>query len=811
MTVRGRTAGFPHGRFQGALFGGFLLPILLAAGCGEPGFGDGADAASSPATLLHKAPVPDAYRGVVERTVALIDHEIESKHLSALSVALVDGPELIWAEGFGWQDPDAGVPASATTVYRVGSISKLFTDMGVMQLVERGELDLDDPVSQVLPEFQPRNPHPRPITLRQLMSHRSGLVREPPVGHYFDTSEPSLAETVASLNGTTLVYEPQSRVKYSNAAIATVGYVLEVKGGESFAPYMERALLRPMGLESSSFEPRPDLRRRLAKAYMWGYDGRVFEAPCFELGMAPAGSMYSTVTDLGRFLSVLLAGGEGPEGPVLSRESLEQMWTPQFGEGGERTGAGLGFFISELEGHRMVRHGGAIYGFATELAALPEEGLGVAVATALDGANAVTGRIALAALRWMLEARAGEPLREVALPTALAPEVAERLEGRYGAGEEVVDLLELGGRLFMEPLRGGVRVELRTLGDTLVIDSPLQFGTRLLPTGGGLRVSGRMLEAREAPRPSPPPERWRRLVGEYGWGHNILYILEKEGQLFALIEWFFLDRLEELSPDEFAFPRGRGLYEGERLVFHRDERGAVTGVAAGGILFPRREVGTDAGVTFRITPVRPADELRREALAAQPPREEGDFLGPDLTELVRLDPTLKLDIRYAGVDNFMAAVFYEEARAFLQKPAAEALVRAHRSLESRGYGLLIHDGYRPWYVTKMFWDATPDSQKIFVADPARGSRHNRGAAVDLTLYDLSTGEPVGMVGGYDEFSDRSFADYPGGTSLQRWLRELLREAMEEQGYTVYPWEWWHFDYKDWSRYRIQNVTFGEIR
>lgn len=178
--------------------------------------------------------------------------------------------------------------------------------------------------------------------------------------------------------------------------------------------------------------------------------------------------------------------------------------------------------------------------------------------------------------------------------------------------------------------------------------------------------------------------------------------------------------------------------------------------------------------------------------------------------MVTLDPTIRLDIRYASTNNFMGEVFYSSPRAFLQRPAAEGVVRAHEWLQERGYGLLLHDGYRPWYVTKMFWDATPESLRNFVADPESGSRHNRGCAIDLTLYDLETGEVVTMPAGYDEMSPRSFADYPGGTSRQRWLRKLLRDAMEAQGFTVYPDEWWHFDHEDWQSYRIGNEVFEEI-
>src|SRR5439155_10273285 len=145
------------------------------------------------------------------------------KRLPALSIALVDDQRIVWARGFGFADPKAKKPATAETVYRVGSVSKLFTDIAIMRLVEQGKLDLDAPVTKYLPDFKPVNPYDKPITLRQLMTHRSGLVRESPVGHYFDPTEPTLAETVASLNKTELVYKPETKTKYSNAAIATAG------------------------------------------------------------------------------------------------------------------------------------------------------------------------------------------------------------------------------------------------------------------------------------------------------------------------------------------------------------------------------------------------------------------------------------------------------------------------------------------------------------------------------------------------------------------------------------------------------------
>ena len=213
---------------------------------------------------------------------------------------------------------------------------------------------------------------------------------------------------------------------------------------------------------------------------------------------------------------------------------------------------------------------------------------------------------------------------------------------------------------------------------------------------------------------------------------------------------------------------------------------------------------------FRIQPVRPVAELRAAALAARPPAEAGNFRKSDLVDLATLDPRIKLDIRYATTDNFLSTPVYSSARAFLQRPAAEALLRAHRELQKQGYGLLIFDAYRPWYVTRMFWDATPPDKHEFVANPAEGSRHNRGCAVDLSLYDLKTGREIEMTGVYDEMSKRSYPDYTGGTAEQRAHRDLLRHAMEKQGFTVYESEWWHFDFRGWQEYALQNVPFEQI-
>jgi D-alanyl-D-alanine dipeptidase len=317
------------------------------------------------------------------------------------------------------------------------------------------------------------------------------------------------------------------------------------------------------------------------------------------------------------------------------------------------------------------------------------------------------------------------------------------------------------------------------------------------------------------PTPAPPPDRWLGVLGEYDAPAGMRLVLEDGGRLWIADTSRHSAPLRERSPTEFAVDPddasrvlGRA---GPIIAFVRDDPDRATAATVGGARMPRRDIEPRPGTNqLRITPLRPVVDLRVEALAASPPKEQGTFHAPELVELTRLDPTIRLEIRYATTNNFLGTRFYDEARAFMQQPAAQALVRAHQSLRPLGYGLLIHDAYRPWYVTKMFWDATPPDKRWLVANPAEGSKHNRGAAVDLTLFEMATGRPVDMPSTYDESTDRAFADYPGGTSLQRWHRALLRRAMEAQGFAVNPTEWWHFDFNRWRDYPIGNAAFNRI-
>src|SRR5258708_331848 len=215
-------------------------------------------------------------------------------------------------------------------------------------------------------------------------------------------------------------------------------------------------------------------------------------------------------------------------------------------------------------------------------------------------------------------------------------------------------------------------------------------------------------------KPLPAPARWLGLIGEYGPDKDILIIIEKDGRLCALFKRDNLTPFDEMTGDIFRSPE----LGGQLLIFTRDAHGRATQVAIDSGALKRRQIEPESRNQLRVKPLRPIPELMKEARVAQPPPEDGEFRKADLVELTKLDPTIRLEIRYATTNNFLGTVFYSEARAFMQRPAAEAVVRVIRKLRGQGYGLLVHDAYRPWYVTKVFWDATPDDKKVFVADPS---------------------------------------------------------------------------------------------
>ncbi len=307
------------------------------------------------------------------------------------------------------------------------------------------------------------------------------------------------------------------------------------------------------------------------------------------------------------------------------------------------------------------------------------------------------------------------------------------------------------------------------------------------------------------PRPRPASDETRAVIGHYGEGREALLLFERNTLVYALAgsRRFALQRV---APWTYAAVGAPAWLGGDTLRFAPGTAFSPQ-FSTPARVFAREPLGPDEGDVFRIVPRRPVADIREEARRQHYP-EAGT--GSDLVDLEGVVPRIRLDVRYATDSNFMGAAFYSQARAFLQRPAAQALAVVADSLAPYGYGLVIYDAYRPWSVTWAFWEATPPALRHYVANPAKGSRHNRGCAVDLGLYHLDTGATAEMPSDYDEFTRRADPYYPGGTALARWHRDLLRRAMQAQRFSVNPEEWWHFDLAGCESYPVQNIPFERI-
>lgn len=709
--------------------------------------------------------------------LVVAEQERGARNIPSIMLGIVTRDGLVWSGGVGQADAAGKVPVDANTIYRIGGLTQVFTAELVRSLAARGALDLDAPVARYLPSFQPRNTFGGEITLRQLLEHRSGLVRMPPEGNHADLKGATLAETVTSLNATALVSEPGATVKHSDAGYAVLARVAEVVTGMPFDQLLAENVLAPRAMTQTSVRAQ---RQSLAHAIVAPFDGERFEPAVFDTGVAASIGAQSNMKDLARFAQDLLG---------VQVTSLT----------GER---------SSLDRHEFVSLGGGIYGYTTDLSVFPADGFAVITLMAMDSAQPVLKRVRDITARNVFAARTKQRKPASEESHKLSVRLAHRLQGHYSDGARSLDIRIVDQRVFIEAPE--VAGELRQRGSRLVVDDLAVSGDEVQfdPKARAVTFRGATYRRIDWDRPPEPAEELVGLIGEYGWAHNILRIYERDGELYARLEWSQHYRLERAGKDAYRLP-AVGLYANEELRFMRNERGIAEAASLSGLVMPRVDLGAETEVRSRANAPYVAG-LLAGARKMSPPSQSGRLRKPDLVEVNALEPGTKLDVRYATADNFMGAPFYQSPRFFLQRPAANGLIRAHRKLAERGFGLALFDGYRPWYVTRMFWDAVPPESRPFVADPSQGSRHNRGCAADISLFDLASGKIVEMPGRYDEPSARSSPLYVGGTSLQRWRRDLLKNAMEAEGFDVYVNEWWHFDYGEWRQYPVMNMDFTEI-
>lgn len=316
-----------------------------------------------------------------------IGEQMEYQHLPGLAIGVVYDQELIWARGYGFADFEKKTPMTPETVFRMGSITKLFTSVAVLQLRDRGKLRLDDPVGKYLPWFEVQSSfddEPQ-ITVRHLLTHTAGLPREAAFPYWTDHDFPTRDQIREALPSQSAVFAPATRYKYSNLGMALLGALVEEVSGEPIATYVEKNVLAPLGMTSSSLAPTEELLRKMTKAFLRRTeDGHRRPADYYETrGLAPAANLVSSVVDMSRFAALQLRG----DPRILKDSTIREMHRPHWVYPSWKGGRGLGFAVSRRDDKTIVFHGGWVAGYRSVLLLVPDEKLAVVAMTNADDAS----------------------------------------------------------------------------------------------------------------------------------------------------------------------------------------------------------------------------------------------------------------------------------------------------------------------------------------------------------------------------------------------------------------------------------------
>jgi len=465
----------------------------------------------------------------------LIREKMQERKVVGLSIAIVDDQQVAWAEGFGFADKKKSIPASPDTIYRAGSITKLFTASAIMQLAENGKLDIDQPLQTYLPEFSMRSRFvgARPITLRDLLTHHSGLPSEYLNGSWGDDAA-DFTDLATMLRDEYVATPPNTIESYSNLGYSLLGHVVERISGESFAAYVESRILRPVGMQQAYIGSTLNDNEQSSKGYA---KKKVHPTPA--LRDVPAGGLSSSVIDLARFAQMTFAAGAAGGKQVLRPETLTEMQSFQDTDGtfDVHPSVGLAWRLMDSLGDDvgvMAGHNGGTPMFYSEFLTLPKHKLAVVVLANTDSAADVVHEIAREALELALESKTGIKVHEPAeLKESLVALQAdlERLPGYWSTPMGLVHIRRKGDRLKFEvdghtlnlvrredgyyhlqyKLLGLVSIN---LGDMARVGLGYQKIAGREVLGFYLNGQPRAIVA-EKVAASPLPEHWNRYVGRY--------------------------------------------------------------------------------------------------------------------------------------------------------------------------------------------------------------------------------------------------------------------------------------------------------
>ncbi len=351
-------------------------------------------------------------RGAIQQIETMTALELAKEPVGSVTVGIVSGRELVWTRSFGYADHDQGKLATANSVYRIGSITKQFTGLMLLQLAERGTVKVSDPVEKYFSEInqvQSRFPGSPAITLIQLATMTSGLAREPEDLPTFLKGPVSDWEKVviSALPRVKYQFEPDTHYHYSNIGYAILGLALSRAAGKSYVDYLREDIFQPLGIEHTDFEPNPSIQDSIAVGYQIRRDGRIDdETPAREhLGRGykvPNGAMYTTVGDLARFVAFEL--GHGPESVLKKKALMENFTRVNSSDGRLASGYGIGFRVNRFDDLLVYGHGGSVAGYRASAIFDPVSSTGIIVLRNVGGRFNV-GQLASRALVVVAQAK----------------------------------------------------------------------------------------------------------------------------------------------------------------------------------------------------------------------------------------------------------------------------------------------------------------------------------------------------------------------------------------------------------------------
>ncbi len=330
---------------------------------------------------------------VVSANLRLMEQWIQSqmtyRGLPGLSIGIVYDQELVYSRGFGYSNLEDSIVTSSQTIYRIASLTKVFTSTAILQLRDQGRLRLDDPVEQYLPWFRmkTRFPDQPKVTIRQLLTHTSGLPREAAYPYWTDNKFPSRTEMIKGLENQEMIFAPEERFKYSNLGFAIAGEIVAEAAGMPYSEYVEKNILEPLGMKSTTVYFQDSQSSRLATGYSRNLDDGSRKIMPFTNARAlnAAINISSTIGDMARFASLQFRERQIVFGDqILKGSTIREMRRIQWLNPDWQSGYGLGFSIWHEDDRTIVGHSGGVAGYKSQFSFLPEEKVAVIVFTNSD-------------------------------------------------------------------------------------------------------------------------------------------------------------------------------------------------------------------------------------------------------------------------------------------------------------------------------------------------------------------------------------------------------------------------------------------